>query len=111
MYQFMKLGLAGLLLFSPWIYGFGSAPAAAPDAWICGTLIGFSSLWGLALYRGWEEWVGLPVGLWLLLSPWLLGFHHAVLAAMRVDVTIGMAVVVIALAHLWLTRQPPRVTA
>jgi SPW repeat len=106
-----ELLLAAFLFISPWMYGYAATAVAGRDAWICAVVIGLASASAILFYAGWAEWVSLLAGVWVLLSPWLLNFHHTVLPAMRVDVTVGMFVVVIALANLWATRPPPQVPA
>src|SRR5580704_16212420 len=103
---------AAFLCVSPWIYGFASDPAPARNAWICGIVIGLASIWAMIAYSEWEEWISLLFGLWVFISPWVLGFHQSVAAAMRVDVVVGVAVIVLAAADMWTTRQhPPHVHA
>jgi len=101
------LALAVFLFLSPWIYRFTSNQAGARDAWICGIVIGLASIWAIFSYAEWEEWVSVVFGLWLLISPWVLGFHNTLLTAMRVDVSVGIVIVLLALADLWTTRHAP----
>jgi hypothetical protein len=106
------LALAAFLFLSPWLYRFTLTQTAARDAWICGIVIGLASIWAIFSYAEWEEWVSVAFGLWLLISPWVLGFHHTLLTAMRVDVSVGIVIVLLALADLWTTRHaPPRLHA
>ncbi|TKB76767.1 MAG: hypothetical protein E5W81_14995, partial [Mesorhizobium sp.] len=53
----------------------------------------------------WEEWVNLVVGLWVLASPWVLGFQAT--TAMTVHVVIGILVAVLAAIELWMMYQNP----
>lgn len=108
----VNLVLAAFLFASPWIYRFSSDLAAGRNAWVCGIVIGLASLWAMLSYTEWEEWVSVLFGLWVLLSPWILGFHNTILAAMRVDVSVGIVIVLLALANMWTTRHaPPRLHA
>ena len=53
--------------------------------------------------------LNLIVGLWALVSPWVLGFQGT--TAMTVHVLIGAAVAVLAAIEIWLmTQNPPRLT-
>jgi hypothetical protein len=107
-----QLVLAVFLLMSPWIFGFASVIAAGRNAWICGAALSLASLWAIFTYTEWEEWISLLLGLWVIVSPWLLGFHNAVMAATRVDVVSGVAIMVFASIELWLLgRASPHVTA
>jgi hypothetical protein len=64
------------LLVSPfWMSGYASSSSvAAGNAYIFGILaIGFA--WAaLATANRWEEWVELAIGIWLVISPFVLGF-------------------------------------
>jgi SPW repeat len=111
-FDVVNLALAIFLFLSPWMYRFASNLPVARDAWICGIVIGLASIWAIVSYSEWEEWVNVVFGLWLLISPWILGFHNTVLPAMRVDVSVGIVIVLIAVTDMWMTRQaPPRLHA
>jgi hypothetical protein len=111
-FDVIKLALAAFLFATPWIYGFTSDTATSRNAWACGIVIGLTSLWAIISYDEWEEWVSLLLGLWVLSSPWLLGFHNTVVSAMRIDVTLGIAIVLLSAADMWTMRHsPPHVTA
>ncbi len=58
------------------------------------------ALAALAMVRPqrWQEWVEMVCGLWLVASPYVLGFGGALLT---LHVVIGLAVVVLALLELW----------
>lgn len=65
------------LIASPWALG-SFSPDSVPlgiDAWnvlICGIAVAILSAAALASYRLWEEWVNLLIGIWLIVSPWIL---------------------------------------
>jgi hypothetical protein len=105
------LALAIFLFVSPWLCGYAGHPAAGRDAWICGAVIAVASVSALIIGAGWEEWASLAAGLWLVLSPWLFGFEHTAPTAMRIEVMVGVGVVVIALANLWAERERPHAAA
>src|SRR5215813_5225958 len=65
------LGVA--LLASPWIFSFPIG-AASQNAVISGIVIAAISLAALAAFTVWEEWLNLIVGVWVLVSPWVLSF-------------------------------------
>jgi hypothetical protein len=110
--DFIKLALAAFLILTPWVFGFTSAAAASRNAWVSGAVIGLASLAAIIALADWEEWVSLAFGLWVAISPWVLGFHATVISAMRVDLAIGFAVALFAAAELWMMhRSPPQVTA
>jgi SPW repeat len=103
-----NLILGAVLLFSPWIFGF-DAGKASENATIAGIAIAVLAIAALAAFAVWEEWLNLIVGLWTLVSPWILGFQGT--TAMTVHVVIGAAVAILAAVELWLLSQiPPRLT-
>src|SRR5215475_8986898 len=105
----LNLILGAFLFVSPWIFGFTSG-AAATNAYICGIIIAALSIAALAAFAVWEEWLNLIVGLWVLVSPWVLGFAGT--TAMHVHIVIGVTVAVLAGFEIWLLYQrPPRRTA
>jgi hypothetical protein len=70
------------------------------DFWLCGAAIIAISLLSMLAYANWEEWMNLALGLWLIASPWVLGFAHV--RAMHFSVGVGAVVTFMALLELWL---------
>jgi hypothetical protein len=104
-----NLVLGAILFISPWLFGF-DAGAASQNAIICGIVIALLSIAALSAFAVWEEWLNLIVGLWVIVSPWILGFTAT--TAMTVHLIIGLIVAVLAAVELWLMYQnPPRQTA
>jgi len=104
-----NLILGAILFLSPWMFGF-DAGRASENANIAGIAIAALAIAALAAFAIWEEWLNLIVGLWTLVSPWVLGFQGT--TAMTVHVVIGAAVAIIAAIELWIMSQnPPRLTA
>ena len=84
--------------------------AKAQNATITGLVIAILAIAALAAFAVWEEWLNLIVGLWTLVSPWVLGFQGSG-AATKVHVVIGAAVAILAALELWIMSQnPPRLT-
>src|ERR1700738_2915924 len=103
-----NLALGAILFVSPWIFGF-DAGTASQNAYIAGFAIAVLAIAALTAFAVWEEWLNLIVGLWTLVSPWVLGFQGG--TAMRVHVVIGIAVAILAAVDLCLLPQfPPRLT-
>lgn len=103
-----NLILGATLFVSPWMFGF-DAGKVSENANIAGIAIVILALAALAAFAVWEEWLNLVVGLWTLVSPWVLGFQGT--AAMTVHVVIGAAVALLAAIELWIMFQnPPRLT-
>ena len=104
-----NLILGAFLFVSPWIFGF-SGSTAAENANIVGVIIAVLAIAALAAFAIWEEWLNLIVGLWTLVSPWVLGFQSTT-KAMTVSVVVGIAVAILAAVEIWMTsKTPPRLT-
>ena len=103
-----NLILGAILFVSPWMFGF-DAGTVSTNAYITGIAIAILAIAALAAFAVWEEWLNLVVGLWALVSPWVLGFQGT--TAMTVHVVIGAAVAILAAIELWMLSQiPPRLT-
>jgi hypothetical protein len=96
-----NLLLGALLFLSPWLFAFAHG-AASDDAWLGGAVIAVVSLAALFVYAEWEEWIALAAGVWMMLSPFVLGFTHT--TAMHVVVGIGFVVTFLAALDLWLVH-------
>ncbi|MCM2251865.1 MAG: SPW repeat protein [Ramlibacter sp.] len=85
------------LIASPWILGFQGEMTALSNAVIVGVLLVATALGTIFVPRAWEEWTETALGVWLAISPWVLGF-----SALR-DATVSMVVsgVVVAVLALW----------
>ena len=97
--DFYNLFLAAVLFISPWLFRLTNGPGKV-DLWVTSAIIGVVSLAAIIAYRDWEEWVNVLLGLWLIASPWLLGFPHT--RAMHLSIGIGVFVVLLALLDLFL---------
>ena len=103
-----NLILGAVLFFSPWMFGF-DAGKVSENAYISGIVIAVLAIAALAAFTVWEEWLNLIVGLWVLVSPWVLGFQGTT-RPMAVHVVVGIVVAVLAAIEIWMTA-PPRLTA
>jgi hypothetical protein len=103
-----NLVLGAILFLSPWIFAFGSG-VQSQNAFVSGIVIAVLAIAALAAFATWEEWLNLIAGLWVIVSPWVLGFQGT---AMTVHVVIGILVALLAAFELWLMyQQPPRPAA
>jgi hypothetical protein len=103
-----NLILGAILFVSPWMFDF-HAGTVSTNATITGIAIVILAMAALVAFAVWEEWLNLVVGLWALVSPWVLGFQGT--TAMTVLVVIGAAVAILAAIELWMMSQiPPRLT-
>jgi len=99
-----NLLLGGILFISPWLFSL-SGGTQSENAFVSGVVIVVLSIAALAAFAVWEEWLNLIVGLWLIVSPWVLKFQGT--RAMHVDMAIGIIVAVLAAIELWSMSQTP----
>lgn len=96
--------LGAFLFVSPWLFAYRDG-LAREDAFASGAILMLASLLAIVAFREWEEWGNLAIGLWVLASPFVLGFpHHA--PGMHVAVGVGGVVTFLALLELWLIHHP-----
>lgn len=84
------------LVASPWILGYDAENTATSNAVVVGVLI--AALAALELFKltAWEEWSSFALGVWLAISPWILGFN-TLTVAMSNALIVGVAVAALAL--------------
>ncbi|GAB1716101.1 MAG: hypothetical protein NTAFB05_11430 [Nitrobacter sp.] len=94
-----NLVLALVLFAAPW---FLVRAAATTDLnlWASSAAIGAISAAALLAFAWWKEWANLALGLWLIASPWLLGFAHT--SAMHFSIGIGVVVAFMSVLEIWL---------
>lgn len=104
----LMLGLAVLL--SPWLFGFVEVPAPMWNAVIVGTAIVVLSAFAIAHLEPWEEWLNIALGIWLIVSSWLLeyGAAHKAIAC---HVGLGLLITFLAASELWEESQEKEKTA
>lgn len=105
--DFIKLALAVFLILTPWVFGYTSANVASGNAWISGVVIGLASIAAIINLAVWEECVSLVTGLWVAISPWLLGYQATVTSAMRANAAIGIAIVLLVAVELAMIQRNP----
>lgn len=94
-----NLLLAIFLFVSPWLFARTNG-AAAIDLRASGVAIAILSLAAVVAFTHWEEWANVLLGLWLIGSPWVLGFAGT--RAMHLAIATGVAVAFLAALELWL---------
>lgn len=103
----VNLLLGAVLFLAPWLYGFADQMPAAWNAWITGAVMVILAAAAIFAFAEWEEWVNLVVGLWALVSPWVLGFAGQP-SALRSHVVVGLVVAVLSAGEAWyFHRNPP----
>ena len=85
------------LVLSPWILGFSGTSSATWNAVLLGLAVGLLSLLHLQGGPLWEEWANVVLGVWLILSPWILGFSGEADATWNA-VIVGLLVGLLALS-------------
>jgi len=94
-----QLVLAVFLFASPWLFAFAHGTLRV-DTWICSGIVAAISAVALIAFREWEEWVACCLGLWIAVSPWVLGFQHT--RTMFINLSVGILIAYLALLELWL---------
>jgi hypothetical protein len=80
---------------SPWILGHQAESTPTWNAVILGALIALTALFALYRVMAWQEWANAVFGVWLVISPWVLGFSALAAAAWNA-VIVGVLVVALA---------------
>jgi hypothetical protein len=94
-----NLLLAMFLFISPWLFARANGTAAT-DLQTSGAAIAVISLAAMVAFADWEEWANLLLGIWLIVSPWVLGFAHT--SAMQLSILVGFTVAFLAALELFL---------
>jgi ABC-type enterobactin transport system permease subunit len=87
--------LGSSLFFSPWLFGLSAGAQTTIGLFIA-----------VLAVAAWEEWLSLIAGLWLIGSPWVLGFEDT--DTVRVYVVTGTIVAALAAFKVWLVHQGDR---
>jgi hypothetical protein len=88
--------LGAWLIVSPWIVGFADSTLVVANFLVVGALLVAAGVGAILVPKAWEEWVEVALGVWLIASPWLLGFADQP-APMQNALFSGLAVTVLAL--------------
>ncbi|MGH6894965.1 MAG: SPW repeat protein [Geminicoccaceae bacterium] len=122
-----NLILAIWLFISPWVLQFASGAttvgtpaeaaaagsvvvAAAWNAWIFGVVVAAIAAAGLLGAHAWEEWTNLLIGLWLVISPWVLGFSGNAVATWN-TLVVGLLIFALAAWELYDIRKTASATS
>jgi ABC-type molybdate transport system permease subunit len=90
--------VAGCWLFlSPFFLPYRSVSSAVANTVSVGLVIAVLAAYHLAkpVRASWASWVNAVLGVWLLISPWVLGFSHVTSATYN-SVVIGIFVILLA---------------
>lgn len=84
------------LVLSPWALSYSGEIVPSANAVVIGVALVAAALGAMLVPQAWEEWTEAALGLWLIVSPWALGFSgHA--DARLVAIATGIVIAVLAL--------------
>lgn len=92
----VNLVLGLWLIAAPWVMGFTNTGLFEWNAYACGVIIAVSAAAAITEFHEWEEWMDAAIGVWLMVSPWVLGMTM-MSAMMIMFFVVGLAVAVMAL--------------
>jgi hypothetical protein len=87
--------LGGWLIVAPLALGFQSDLMALANTALVGVLLLAAALGAIFVPRPWEDWTETALGIWLAISPWVLGFQTQIARANAL--VIGLVVLTLAL--------------
>jgi SPW repeat-containing protein len=93
--DWLGIGLGVWLLASPWTFGFSDQSAATMNALIMGSILVLEELLEVVVHEMAEEWIDLLAGLWLVVSPLVLGFASQTAASAN-TAAVGLLTVLFA---------------
>lgn len=88
--------LGAALILAPMVAGFTGEMVATVNAVVVGLALVATALGAMIAPKAWEEWTEAILGLWMMLSPWVLAYSH-VQMAMYVALGLGFVIVLLAL--------------
>lgn len=93
--DWVGIALGAWMLGSPWVLGFSDNSAATMNALIMGIILVLEELLELGVHEVVEEWIDLVAGLWLMVSPAVLGFASLTSASVS-TIAVGLLTVLFA---------------
>jgi hypothetical protein len=98
-FDIYNLLFALFLFVTPWLFAYSNEDAKI-DMWTSGAVIAAICFASFIAFSKWEEWINLLLGIWLIASPWVLGFAHT--RAMHFSIGIGAVVAFMAALEIWI---------
>jgi hypothetical protein len=92
----VNLVLGLWLIVSPWALSFAADGRPMWNASVIGLVIAVAALAALISFHKWEEWIEAALGLWLIISPYILGFTTQMNATVN-QVIVGIIVAALAI--------------
>lgn len=96
------------LIISPFIWGYSDNAVAAWNSYILGIAVALFAIIALFSPQAWEEWVNLILGVWLIISPFVLAFSSGLADATWTNIIMG---ILVAGDSLWAGSQAGRQAA
>lgn len=93
--DWVGIGLGIWLLVSPWALGYSGQAAATMNALILGSILVLEEMLEVGVHEMVEEWIDVVAGLWLIASPFILGFAADTAASVS-TVAVGLLTVLFA---------------
>lgn len=88
-----------------WMAGYDSTQSAATtNSYLSGLLVTVFAIAALITHRSWEEWVEFALGMWLVVSPFVIGFYRTEYGASWNQIVVGLLIV---LGALWALYSHP----
>jgi hypothetical protein len=100
-----NLALGFWLFVSPWIIGFKGTEMVARNAWLFGVIVAVLAVLALFAYEKWEEWLNAAIGVWICVSPWVLGADASAHILWN-SMIVGALLVILALWSVSLEHGP-----
>jgi len=97
----VNAALGAWLVLSPWALGFQDDVTAMGNFVIVGAVLVATALGAMFLPMAWEEWTESALGLWMVISPWVLGYTTSQTALVNA-VVAGMVILTLGL---WATQD------
>jgi hypothetical protein len=91
----LNAALGVWLVASPWLMNFDDGGVAMWNAVIAGVLLAGLAFGAFFVPRAWEDWAQAIVALWLVASPWVLGFSKSEVPMLNA-LWVGVAVLALA---------------
>lgn len=95
------------LVISPWVLQYAQPAYPAWNAWIVGIIIAVAAFSALVAFHQWEEWVNVVLAVWLIISPWALGFSTQTTPTSN-QIVVGVLVGVLAILSARHEHEPRR---
>ena len=105
--DWINLILGVWLFLSPWLLAYtGASMAASWNAWILGVALVVFSAIAVSMPQMWEEVINLLIGIWMIISPWVLSFSGTRSAETNA-VIVGIIAIVLSVWAMALARHEP----